>query len=158
MSSSQHLVDMANDIGDFFRAQPQRETAIADIANHMKSFWTHRMREKLIAHGDVGLDELPREAIRFLAENPAFKAKQPLDQTVETQPPRTPTVPVVLGNNRTTDSQRPVPPLRLHPGASAPAGHAAQDRTARHDEDGMPAPVTGCAPAPSGPSAEALRP
>ena len=77
MSSSQHLVDMANDIGNFFRAQPERESAIAGIANHMKSFWTRRMREKLIAHGAAGLDELPREAMRFLAENPAFKAKQP---------------------------------------------------------------------------------
>jgi hypothetical protein len=35
------------------------------------------MREKLIAHGEEGLDELPREAVRFLAENPAFKAQQP---------------------------------------------------------------------------------
>lgn len=77
MSSAQHLVDMANDIGNFFRGQPQRENAVAAIANHMKSFWTHRMREKLIAHGDTGLDELPREAVHFLAENPAFKARQP---------------------------------------------------------------------------------
>ena len=77
MSSSQHLVEMANDIGNFFRAQAQRESAVTSIANHMKSFWTRRMREKLIAHGDAGLDELPRDAIRFLAENPAFKAKQP---------------------------------------------------------------------------------
>jgi formate dehydrogenase subunit delta len=77
MSSAQHLVDMANDIGDFFGAQPQPDSAIAAIANHMKSFWTHRMREKLIAHGEEGLDELPREAVRFLAENPAFKAQQP---------------------------------------------------------------------------------
>jgi len=79
MSSSQYLVHMANDIGNFFRGQHQRDMAIAGIANHMKSYWTHRMREKLILqlqHGEQGLDELPREALRFLAEHPAFKAKQ----------------------------------------------------------------------------------
>jgi formate dehydrogenase subunit delta len=80
MSGSQHLVDMANDIGNFFRAQPKREDAIAGIANHIKSYWTRRMREKLIVqveHGDDGLDPLPREALRFLDEHPAFKPKQP---------------------------------------------------------------------------------
>jgi formate dehydrogenase subunit delta len=79
MSSSQYLVHMANDIGNFFRGQHQRDMAIAGIANHMKSYWTRRMREKLILqlqHGEQGLDELPREALRFLAEHPAFKAKQ----------------------------------------------------------------------------------
>jgi formate dehydrogenase subunit delta len=77
--SSSHLVQMANDIGNFFRAQAQRDKAIAGIANHMQSFWTRRMREKLVAqleHGEDGLDDLPREAVRFLVEHPAFKAKQ----------------------------------------------------------------------------------
>ena len=79
-SSSLYLVHMANDIGNFFCGQQQREAAIAGIANHMKSFWTRRMREKLITqleHGEEGLDELPREALRFLAEHPAFKANLP---------------------------------------------------------------------------------
>lgn len=79
MSGSQYLVHMANDIGNFFRGQQQREHAVADIANHMKSYWTRRMREKLIsqlAHGEDGLDELPREALRFLIDHPALKAKQ----------------------------------------------------------------------------------
>ena len=80
MSGSQHLVDMANDIGNFFRAEPRREDAIAGIAKHIKSYWTRRMREKLIVqveHGGDGLDPLPREALRFLDEHPAFKPKQP---------------------------------------------------------------------------------
>jgi formate dehydrogenase subunit delta len=79
MSSSQYLVHMANDIGNFFRGQQQRDVAIAGIANHMKSFWTRRMREKLLSqleHGEDGLDELPLEALHFLAEHPGFKAKQ----------------------------------------------------------------------------------
>jgi formate dehydrogenase subunit delta len=68
---AEHLVKMANDIGNFFRAEPQREDAIAGIANHIAKFWTRRMREKLAAHlneaGDASLDELPREALRRLA-------------------------------------------------------------------------------------------
>jgi formate dehydrogenase subunit delta len=79
MSSSLYLVHMANDIGNFFCGQQPRELAITGIANHMKSFWTHRMREKLISqmeHDDDGLDELPREALRYLAEHPAFTATQ----------------------------------------------------------------------------------
>jgi formate dehydrogenase subunit delta len=68
--ASEHLVKMANDIGHFFRAEPEREDAIAGIANHIAKFWTPRMRDKLAAHvkhgGDAGLDALPREALRRL--------------------------------------------------------------------------------------------
>jgi len=79
VSSPQHLVQMANDIGNFFRAQPKREDAIAGIANHIRSFWTRRMREKLFAEiRDDGskLDDLPREALRRLMEEPP-KTHQP---------------------------------------------------------------------------------
>jgi formate dehydrogenase subunit delta len=67
--SAEHLVKMANDIGDFFRAEPAREDAIAGIANHISRYWTKRMREKLAAFlkgGGDGLDELPLEAFRRL--------------------------------------------------------------------------------------------
>ena len=66
---AEHLVKMANDIGNFFRAEPVREDAIAGIANHMARYWTKRMRSKLAAHlqaGDAALDDLPREAFRRL--------------------------------------------------------------------------------------------
>ena len=82
MSGSEHLVHMANDIGNFFRANPDRDAAILAISNHIKSFWTPRMRRKLLedlqgGHGaDEELDELPRAALRLLAENPEFKANQ----------------------------------------------------------------------------------
>jgi formate dehydrogenase subunit delta len=69
--ASKHLVRMANDIGHFFRAESEREDAIAGIANHIAKFWTKRMRDKLSAEvqrgGDAGLDELPLEALRRLA-------------------------------------------------------------------------------------------
>jgi formate dehydrogenase subunit delta len=68
--SSEHLVKMANDVGHFFGAEPEREDAIAGIANHIAKFWTKRMRDKLTAQaardGEAGLDELPREALRRL--------------------------------------------------------------------------------------------
>jgi formate dehydrogenase subunit delta len=67
-NSADHLVKMANDIGNFFRAEPVREDAIAGIANHISKFWTKRMRQKMTAHGEAGLDELPREALRRLAQ------------------------------------------------------------------------------------------
>jgi formate dehydrogenase subunit delta len=71
---------MANDIGNFFRAQSNRNDAITGISNHIKSFWTPRMQQQLIARldqGDDGLDELPREALRRIAEHPDAKAEQP---------------------------------------------------------------------------------
>jgi formate dehydrogenase subunit delta len=79
MSDSRHLVNMANDIGNFFKSEPRREDAIAGIANHIASFWTRRMRDKLAAElhlGNQALDELPREALRLLAEHPADKPTQ----------------------------------------------------------------------------------
>ena len=66
-TDARHLVQMANDIGNFFRAEPVREDAISGVANHIAKFWTKRMRQKLAAHGEGGLDELPREALRRLA-------------------------------------------------------------------------------------------
>jgi formate dehydrogenase subunit delta len=73
--SAAPLVKMANDIGHFFGAEPEREDAVAGIANHIAKFWTKRMRDKLTAHvkrdGDAGLDDLPREALRRLAAEQA---------------------------------------------------------------------------------------
>jgi formate dehydrogenase subunit delta len=72
---AEHLVKMANDIGNFFRAEPDREDAIAGIANHISKYWTKRMRDKLSAHlrheGDASLDELPRAALKRLAPEEA---------------------------------------------------------------------------------------
>jgi formate dehydrogenase subunit delta len=73
--SAEHLVQMANDIGNFFRSEPERKDGIAGIANHIAKFWTPRMRQKLFdhvkEHGEAGLDELPREALKLLAAQPA---------------------------------------------------------------------------------------
>jgi formate dehydrogenase subunit delta len=63
---TQHVVQMANDIGNFFRAEPDRHVALAGISNHINKFWTRRMRQKLfeyVQHGGNELDELPRAAL-----------------------------------------------------------------------------------------------
>lgn len=70
--SAERLVQMANDIGHFFKAEPQRVDAIAGIANHIQRFWDPRMRRQILAHlqaGGEGLEELPREAVASLKGN-----------------------------------------------------------------------------------------
>jgi len=78
---AEQLVKMANDIGHFFRAEPQREDAIAGIANHIDKFWTKRMRDKLRVHidqgGDSGLEDLAREAVNRLFAKAAAAAPPP---------------------------------------------------------------------------------
>jgi formate dehydrogenase subunit delta len=67
--SAERLVQMANDIGHFFAAEPKRADAIAGIAGHIQRFWDPRMRRQIAAHlasGGAGLEELPREAIASL--------------------------------------------------------------------------------------------
>lgn len=70
--STEHLVQMANDIGHFFAAEPKREDAIAGIATHIQRYWDPRMRRQILAHlqaGGEGLEELPREAVASLKRN-----------------------------------------------------------------------------------------
>jgi formate dehydrogenase subunit delta len=65
------LVRMANDIGNFFRAEPNHEEAVIGVSNHIAKYWTQRMRDKLAAYlknGAQGLDELPREAFARVSQ------------------------------------------------------------------------------------------
>ena len=80
-TSAEHLIHMANDIGRFFAGTTDRDAAILGISNHIKSFWTPKMRRKLIVEMQApGLDEeledLPRAAIRLLKEHPDFEPQQ----------------------------------------------------------------------------------
>ncbi|MDW3680225.1 formate dehydrogenase subunit delta [Cupriavidus sp. CV2] len=65
--NSDNLVKMANQIGTFFEAMPDREEAVADIAGHIKRFWEPRMRrallERLDGGEDAGLDEIVLVAV-----------------------------------------------------------------------------------------------
>ncbi len=62
-----NLVHMANRIGQFFEAMPDRQEAIDGIASHIRKFWEPRMRRELgaaIAAGRAeGLRPLVAEAL-----------------------------------------------------------------------------------------------
>lgn len=69
--SVESLVRMVNDIGDFFASEPDRATAIAGIANHVRRYWEPRMRRQIYAHldaGGEGLADLARAAVQQLAD------------------------------------------------------------------------------------------
>ena len=44
------LIKMANQIGDFFEAEPNRVQAELDIATHLNKFWALAMRQEIAAH------------------------------------------------------------------------------------------------------------
>jgi formate dehydrogenase subunit delta len=48
------LVRMANQIGTFFEAMPDRIEALEGIAQHIRKFWEPRMRRDFLAHVDAG--------------------------------------------------------------------------------------------------------
>lgn len=62
-----HLVQMANEIGAFFEAWPDRVEAVTGIADHLRNFWEPRMRREIIAYvhrsGGADLKGIVREAI-----------------------------------------------------------------------------------------------
>lgn len=43
-----NLIRMANRIGDFFEAMPDRAEAAEGVANHIQKFWEPRMRLQLL--------------------------------------------------------------------------------------------------------------
>ena len=62
-----NLVLMANRIGHFFEAQPDRDEALAGIAEHLRKFWEPRMRAQILASLDTGggaeLSDIVRAAL-----------------------------------------------------------------------------------------------
>ena len=67
----ERLVSMANDIGAFWSAEPDKQEAAKNVASHLKRFWDPRMRREIVAHyreGGAGLDELARSGIAILAQ------------------------------------------------------------------------------------------
>lgn len=62
------LVKMANDIGDFFGVDKDRDRGAAGVANHIRMFWEPRMRHQLLVHfdetGGEGLDPIVLEALK----------------------------------------------------------------------------------------------
>jgi formate dehydrogenase subunit delta len=62
------LIKMANQIGDFFEANPDTEQAKQEIATHLKRFWNSVMIESIVGHVKQhraeGLHPRVAEAIR----------------------------------------------------------------------------------------------
>jgi formate dehydrogenase subunit delta len=62
-----HLVHMANRIGQFFEAMPDRPEALDGIAEHLRKFWEPRMRRTLLdaldGPGCAELHPMVREAV-----------------------------------------------------------------------------------------------
>ena len=67
--NTEHLVEMANQIGSFFDSQGTAEEAVAGIADHLHRFWEPRMLRAIGAHvsaGGAGLRPNAAEAVRRL--------------------------------------------------------------------------------------------
>jgi formate dehydrogenase subunit delta len=62
-----HLIKMANQIGAFFEAMPDREQAVKDVAGHILRNWEPRMirelRDHVAAAGDQELKGIVRDAL-----------------------------------------------------------------------------------------------
>jgi len=66
----ERLVDMVNDIANFFHSEPDHTLAVAGVAGHLRRYWEPRMRKQIIAHveaGGHGLSELGRDGVQQLA-------------------------------------------------------------------------------------------
>ena len=76
----ERLVEMVNDIANFFHSEPDHAAAVAGIAGHLRKFWEPRMRRQIIAHWrdhhGEGLSDLAREAVeRLAAVDPSSTAR-----------------------------------------------------------------------------------
>lgn len=65
-----NLIKMANQIGAFFEAMPDREQAIKDVAAHLQRNWEPRMRSCLLGHvavvGNGELKPVVRDALPLI--------------------------------------------------------------------------------------------
>jgi formate dehydrogenase subunit delta len=67
------LVTMANDIGAFWAAEPDKTEAAKNVASHLKRFWDPRMRREIAAHlqsGGAGLSPTAKSAVQLLTNSP----------------------------------------------------------------------------------------
>ena len=78
--NAEKLITMANQIGEFFAAMPDRKQAAEDIFGHLRRMWEPRMRRNLYAyidaHGTSGLADIVKEVVvsrRRELEPPAAK-------------------------------------------------------------------------------------
>jgi formate dehydrogenase subunit delta len=60
------LVRMANQIGDFYAAMPEREATVS-AASHLRLYWTPKMIREIIVFADEGHPGLNAVAARAIA-------------------------------------------------------------------------------------------
>ena len=53
----EQLIKMANQIGAFLEAMPDREEAMAGVMQHLRNYWDPRMRRQLLKHVADGQGE-----------------------------------------------------------------------------------------------------
>lgn len=66
-----NLIKMANNIGAFFKSEPDREVAIQGVEQHIRGSWEPRMRKRIVEYVDQGGNELMdivAEAVRRLSK------------------------------------------------------------------------------------------
>lgn len=85
MNNIDHLIRLANRIGDFFEAMPDRAEGLEGVANHIQKFWEPRMRIAMLdfledhpggQSGGAALSDIARQAIlqnkeRLTPKNPS---------------------------------------------------------------------------------------
>jgi formate dehydrogenase subunit delta len=68
----ERLIKMANDIGDFFNAESDKEVAAEGVKKHILRSWDPRMRRAIIAYcqeDGAALSDLVRTAVSRLEQN-----------------------------------------------------------------------------------------
>lgn len=66
-----NLIKMANNIGAFFKSEPDRELAVKGVEQHIRNFWEPRMRKQIVEYVQQGGNELldiVSEAVLHLAK------------------------------------------------------------------------------------------
>lgn len=67
----ERLVKMANDISDFFNADPDKTLAAEGVTNHISRSWEIRMRQAIVEHlknhDGEGLSALAKIAVSRIA-------------------------------------------------------------------------------------------
>jgi formate dehydrogenase subunit delta len=70
-NKTDRLIKMANDISDFFNAEPDKELAAEGVTKHILRAWEPRMRKEIINYyqqGGSGLSALAKTAVGKLSQ------------------------------------------------------------------------------------------
>ena len=67
-----NLIKMANNIGAFFKSEPDRALAVQGVEQHIRNFWEPRMRKQIIEYAQTSNNEL----MDIVAEAVSHIAKQ----------------------------------------------------------------------------------